>query len=95
MAKARKLIARPQALLRMGGFTAQTARNHERHDPAWPKPYRLSNRLVGYLEADVERWLASRPIAGGKAPEAAIAASRSRVAARRALATAPENGNDE
>ena len=68
MPKSSKFIERKLALARMGGMSLAFARRHEANDPEWPKPRRITDRIVGYLEADVERWLKTRPVGGGKMP---------------------------
>ena len=60
------LMYRPQAVDALLG-TCRSSRHSwqdpksSQYDPTWPLPIKLSARSVGYIAAEVEAWIASRP----------------------------------
>jgi len=55
--------AEVDAILGTGKSTRFNRQNPKcaQFDPTWPLPIKLSTRSTGYIVAEVEAWLASRP----------------------------------
>ena len=95
MNQAPTAIERRAVAVRRMAVSVPTAKRHERIDPDWPRPIIIgAGGRVGYLSADVDRWIAQRVAASVEAPRGtppkydAAEAGRKGAAVRRANAEA-------
>lgn len=48
---------------RLGGCARSTVYSLERGDPTFPRRRRISEGVAGWLESELDAWLAERPVA--------------------------------
>jgi predicted DNA-binding transcriptional regulator AlpA len=58
---AQKLVIRRQEALALGYSTSLSQLKRLERMPGFPTPVRLGANSVGYVKADLDRWLAERP----------------------------------
>jgi predicted DNA-binding transcriptional regulator AlpA len=52
----------PVAVARRTSLSWRTIQRKVRSEPDFPKPRKVSEGRIGFIEAEVEAWIASRPV---------------------------------
>ena len=71
-----KILRKPGMKEKFGVKSNTTIDTWEKTLPGFPKRRRIAGGVVGWIESEVDDWIRSRPVAGGRVPVEAIEARR-------------------
>ena len=71
-----QILRKPRMKAKLGITSNTTLDTWEKTLPGFPKRRRIAGGVVGWIESEVDEWIRSRPVAGGRVPVEAIEAQR-------------------